>query len=120
MRKITINGLEIECDDNVELSIEGNKLTIKAAPVDKTVHEHHHHWNQPIMPPAFTPTVSPISPYIGDPVYPGVYPGITWSNFGTATAGGPDTPFASGLVTFDPPPGILPNTNAAALTFSIQ
>lgn len=120
MRKITINSLEIECDDNVEVAIEGNKLTIKAAPVEKTVHEHHYH-HTTITSPPLAPTIGPIGPYIGDPIYPGIGSGgATWGNFGTATAGGPDTLFLSGLVKLDPPPGLLSNTNAAALTFSVQ
>jgi hypothetical protein len=109
MRKITTNGLELECDDDVELAIEGNKVTIKAAPVEKVVHEHHYHYSGTttiMSPPLGRPGIS--LPYFGDPVYP------TWTG---GTGHGPDMPFVSGLVT-NPPPGLLPNTNAQALTFS--
>jgi hypothetical protein len=121
MRKITISGLEIECDDTVDITIEGNKLTIKAVAVDKQVHEHHYHYTT-INSPQLAPPIGPLQPYIGDPIYPGVGGGgITWGTFGnTATAGGPDMPFSLGFVMVNPPPGILPNTNAAALTFSVQ
>lgn len=66
MREISINGLTLKFDDNVELSIEGNKVTIKGAAPESAmigapvVHEHHYHQHytqNPITvgPPYFLP-----------------------------------------------------------------
>lgn len=93
MRTITIDGVTIECDDNVELAIEGRKVIIKAAPVEKVVHEHHYHYTNP-----------PVSyPYSGSPTS---FP--TWGpQWGTQTVGkSPDPPMTSGFVQVinpDPP-----------------
>jgi hypothetical protein len=96
MRKITVNGLELACDDNVELSIEGNKVTIKAsaapANVQNVVHEHHYHYNATSLPPL----TSPHPPYITTPIYP--TPGaVTWGTVGSAASPG-NPPATSGYV----------------------
>jgi hypothetical protein len=104
MRKITINGLEIECDDNVELAIEGNKITIKAA--EKVVHEHHYHTIISTPPP--NPYIT--QPNIGTPYSPPGWPITICSG----TPQSDDPPATSGYVSIQPDgPGFLPNSSAA-------
>lgn len=110
MPKITINGLEIECDDNIELAIEGNKITIKAAPSEHVVHEHHYHY-QTIS----TPPLAPTQPWIGTPSSPPLWPNITVS-----TGHNPDPPATGGFVSIQPHnPGFLPNGDAQALSMTV-
>jgi hypothetical protein len=112
MRKITINGVEIECDDNVEIAIEGSKVTIKAAPNangSNVVHEHHyHHTTQTITSP-------PLQPFFGSPFYPQLGQVIISSGSGL------EPPMTPGFVSSSPSdPGFLPNSNAQALSLSVQ
>lgn len=52
MQKLTINGIDIEFDDNIELSVEGNKVTIRAKPAVTTIiHEHRQYQPLPFYPP---------------------------------------------------------------------
>ena len=99
MRKISINGLELECDDNVEISIEGTKVTVKAAPAEKIVHEHHYHCNTTVTSP-------PWQPYIGAPYWPNTK---SWGE-------NPEPPFTTGLVTVGEPPAAPFGGGTAAYT----
>lgn len=99
MRKITINGQTVECDDNVEISIEGDKVTIKAARAENVVHEHHYHYvNQPIAYP-----------------YGGIPPAFPiWCPDSTITVGmAPDPPMTPGYVQIgdSPNPGLSGGTS---------
>lgn len=55
MKTIKINGIEIEFEDGLELSVEGSKITIKGGKV-----EHHYHYSSGNP---FQRQVQPQSPY---------------------------------------------------------
>lgn len=80
MQKITLNGLEIEIEDGVELAIEdgGKRIVVKAKPA---VVEHHHYPAYPVFPVYPQPVIitQPYTPPAG-------WPTITC---GTGTTSGP-------------------------------
>lgn len=59
MKTIKINGIEIEFEDGLELSVEGSKITIKGGRV-----EHHYHYSSgtPFQPLFQPPSIYPIAP----------------------------------------------------------
>jgi hypothetical protein len=59
MRTIKINGFELQFDDNCEISIEGDKITVKAKPISTN---EIHHWHYPPQPAPFIPFVPPYQP----------------------------------------------------------
>jgi hypothetical protein len=89
MRKITIDGVQIECDDSVELVIEGRKVTIKAAAPTVVYHYYPAQMPQQFHPYAFT------------------VPQMTCTN----TSDGGDPSMTSGYVpvSLDNPDPFLPN-----------
>lgn len=78
MRKITINGVEIEVDENCEIIIDGTRVRVKAREESServTEHHHHHHHDHygplpsyPPFNPVFTPAPN-LVPY-SDPTMP--------------------------------------------------
>ena len=80
MKKLTINGIELEFDDAIEISVDGSRITIKAKPATTTIiHEHHTYPQLPMYPPTW-----PTWTYPGTiPYSPPGWPIITCGSGGT-------------------------------------